>query len=197
MRLIIVILFWSTGKEEIIDAILENILTNMNERFISRDSILLRSTITQLPSFLPSVKWIHLLRSIFKAHGHACIHFRFNRDTYTRGSFSAGKSHGIVISYSYYHVEKNATLWIISMMNISVVHLLGLPRIKVGLIGWNIYTDILNIKSMKDMTIFFISFVLKECMIIIVVSNFLNFVNTIIWLIENILRWGFFIQWTY
>lgn len=41
MRLIIVILFWSTGKEEIIDAILENILTNMNERFISRDSILL------------------------------------------------------------------------------------------------------------------------------------------------------------
>lgn len=59
------------------------------------------------------------------------------------------------------------------MMNISVVHLLGLPRIKVGLIGWNIYTDILNIKSMKDMTIFFIrKFVLKECMIIIAQSCF-------------------------
>lgn len=58
------------------------------------------------------------------------------------------------------------------MMNISVVHLLGLPRIKVGLIGWNIYTDILNIKSMKDMTIFFIPFVLKECMIIITQSCF-------------------------
>lgn len=54
MRLIIVILFWSTGEEEIIDAILENILTNMNERFISRDSILLRSTSDNATSFLPS-----------------------------------------------------------------------------------------------------------------------------------------------
>lgn len=94
---------------------------------------------------LPSVKWIHLLRSIFKAHGqaHICVsivtpihvlHFPVENLT--------GSSSLILIITS--RGKKRDTL-----NNIDDEYprrsFIRLTRIKIGLIAWNIYTDISNI----------------------------------------------------
>lgn len=60
------------------------------------------------------------------------------------------------------------------MMNIRVVRLFGLPRIKIGLIAWNIYTDISNIDE-KYENLYLLFQKNFECMLNNSSKLFLNF----------------------
>ena len=102
-----------------------------------------------LPSFLPSVKWIHLFVSFYfhNAHTYACIHLHTFQSwhLYTWFHFSSGKSHGISSSLIFITTsrgKKRDTLNNIDDEDPRRSFTWLTSCIKVGLIGWNIYTDI-------------------------------------------------------
>lgn len=143
----LIILFHREGG--IIDVILENILMNKIEReretSISRDSILRARAITRLSSFGKmnplSLSFYFQSRLHMDRHTRAYIRVSIVKWTCTWFIFLWKISRDRHLLFLFpRRVEKNATPRRISMMNICVVRLLGLPRIKVGLIGWSIHT---------------------------------------------------------
>lgn len=121
------------------------------ERF---DSPSKHETITPLPSFLPSFgKMNPSLRFVLFSqctHTYACIHLHTFQSwhLYTWFHFSSGKSHGISSSLIFITTsrgKKRDTLNNIDDEDPRRSFTWLTSCIKVGLIGWNIYTVILNI----------------------------------------------------
>lgn len=123
--------FWWIGSRE-----------RERERSISRDSILRARAITRLPSFGKmnplSLAFYFQSRLHMDRHTRAYIRVSIVKWTYTWFIFLWKISRDRHLLFLFpRRVEKNATPRRISMMNICVV--LGLPRIKVGLIGSSIH----------------------------------------------------------